>query len=82
MVPSSNPGEGRNYFYSQVGNGGLSVTHIDGYVVAIMNYVLEKVAPFTGPVRRTEECSKVRKTGVDAVHESCLQRSIMKNCDL
>ena len=32
MVPSSNPGEGRNYFYSPVGDGGLSLTCIDGCV--------------------------------------------------
>ena len=32
MVPSSNPSEGRNYFYSPVGDGGLSLTRIDGYV--------------------------------------------------
>ena len=37
MVPSSNPGEGRIYFYSWVGDGVLSVTHIDGYVIAINN---------------------------------------------
>ena len=35
MVPSSNPGEGRNYFFSQVGDNELSVTHIDGYIIAI-----------------------------------------------
>ena len=35
MVPSSNPCEGRNYFYSRVGNGGLRLTRIDGYVVAM-----------------------------------------------
>ena len=37
MVPSSNPGEGRNYFYSRVGDGGLSIICIDGYDVAIKN---------------------------------------------
>ena len=31
MVPSSYPIEGRNYFYSQIGDGGLSETHIYGY---------------------------------------------------
>ena len=30
-APSSNPGERRNYFYSRVGDGGLSVTYNDGY---------------------------------------------------
>ena len=34
MVQSSNPDEGRNYFYSRVRDGGLSITRIDGYVVA------------------------------------------------
>ena len=33
MVPSSNPGERRKYFYSRVGDGGLSVTRIDGYFI-------------------------------------------------
>ena len=28
MVPSSNPWGGRSYFYSQVGDGGLSETHV------------------------------------------------------
>ena len=37
MVPSSNPGKGRNYFYSWVEDGGLSITLIDGYIVAINN---------------------------------------------
>ena len=32
MVPSSNSGNGINYFYSLVGDGGLSVAHIDGFV--------------------------------------------------
>ena len=31
MVSISNPGEGRNYFYSRVGYGGLRATRIDGY---------------------------------------------------
>ena len=31
MVSSLNPGEGINYFSSRVGDGVLSVTHIDGY---------------------------------------------------
>ena len=35
MVQSSNFGKGRNYFYSRVGDGGLSIAHIDGYVIAI-----------------------------------------------
>ena len=30
-VPSLNPGESRNYIYSQVGDGGLIVTRIDSY---------------------------------------------------
>ena len=37
LVPISNSGEGRNYFYSLVGDGGLSVAHIDGYVIAKNN---------------------------------------------
>ena len=49
MVPSSNSGKGRYYFYSQVIDGGLGVTCIDCYVAAINNYVLERVAPFIGP---------------------------------
>ena len=36
MVPSSNPGKGRNYFYSRVGDGGLSVTPIGGYTKQYM----------------------------------------------
>ena len=36
MVPSSNSGEGKHYFYSQVGDGGLSVTCINDYVIAII----------------------------------------------
>ena len=48
LVPCSNPGEGRNYFYSRVGDGGLSLTRIDGYIIAINNYVLEIVTPFIG----------------------------------
>ena len=35
MVLKSNPSEGRNYFYSRVGDGGLSKTCFDGYIVAI-----------------------------------------------
>ena len=35
VVKSSNASECRNYFYSRVGDAGLSVTHIDGYIVAI-----------------------------------------------
>ena len=34
MVPRSKPGKGRNYFCSRVGNGGVRVTCIDGYVIA------------------------------------------------
>ena len=36
MVPSSNLGEDINYFYSQVGDGVLSVTCINGYVIEII----------------------------------------------
>ena len=52
MVPSANP-EGRNNLYSRVRDGGLSVTCIDGYVIAINNCLRERVAPFIGPGRRT-----------------------------
>ena len=60
MVPSSNPGKGRNYFYSEVGDGGLNVTRIDGYIIAINNYVRERVEPFKVSGRRTikPECGR------------------------
>ena len=35
IVPSLNPGKGRNYFYPGFGDGGLRITRIDGYVIAI-----------------------------------------------
>ena len=53
MVTCSNPGNGRNYFYSLVGDGGISITCIDGYIVAINNYVLERVTHFIGLGLRT-----------------------------
>ena len=40
MVLSSNPGKGRNYVYSRVGDGGLNVTSIIGY-----RYLLLKINP-------------------------------------
>ena len=39
--------------YSRVEDGGLSLTRIDGYVVAINNYMLERVSPFIEPGHRT-----------------------------
>ena len=38
MVLSSNPGEGRNYFYSRARDGGLSVTHFEFYIIAIKSH--------------------------------------------
>ena len=40
--PKFNTGEGRHYFYSRVGDGGLSITSIDGYIVAM--YKNDKVS--------------------------------------
>ena len=37
MVLTSNLADGINYFYSRVGDGGLRVIGIDGYVVALNN---------------------------------------------
>ena len=53
MIQSPNPSKSRNYFYSQVGDGGLNVAHFDGYIVEISTYVLERVAPFIEPGHRT-----------------------------
>ena len=35
MGPSSNPGKDRNYFYSWIGDGGLSSTRIYGFGLSV-----------------------------------------------
>ena len=42
MVLSANPGEGTNYVYSRVGDGGLRETRFDGYLDYFKNLKFTK----------------------------------------